>query len=153
MVNTTQIPTKEDLRDYGQLLDKYTLEEWQQMLENAKKREEKDKEEIELLELAVTEKTYINETKILLGMKREDRDNYVKAVIRSLSDGITKVTETKAKIEQMKLAKKLQKELEEKEVTLMTCMIYAIKPDFRDDFIQILKAISGVKEKIIGIEK
>ena len=88
-------------------------------------------------------KPFIEEAKYLMKLPEEKRVEYVRKVLLSLANAVGKVMAEKNKIKRLKLLKKLQKEFESNKETIIVCLLYTIKDEFRDIVLKIMDAVSG----------
>lgn len=104
---------------------------------------------------------YVKEIRGIMSMKEEERDWYVRSVLESFIGAIEELkrksgfesiekfkelslVEKKKVVERIgKIGEKFLKEFEKKRVTIVACLIYAIKPEFRDIYLRLLKIVSG----------
>jgi hypothetical protein len=98
------------------------------------------------------EEKFIRETKILMGMSDIERKRYVNEVILGVAKALQEVVNEKAKIKKAQLAQKLGAEFEAKSAEITTAFLYAVKPEYLQTMLQLLKAISGTTEAIKGFE-
>jgi len=103
-----------------------------------------DKEDIE--------ERLVKETGILGGLSEEQRREWVFGVIKGVSEAIGRIQDEKGLIKKQKLAQQVFDEFNKKSNEIVTAFLYAVKPDYLPAMIPLLKAITGVKEKIEGFE-
>jgi len=84
----------------------------------------------------------------LMALPEEVRNKYCIDTMMAVADGLEQVTKIKGKIVQMKAMKKFLKSLREKKEEIMTPIIYTIKPEFRDTYIELLQRFSDSLEGI-----
>lgn len=85
-----------------------------------------------------------------MDLPEPERINYVNGIIESLNNTIQLIINTKGLINQKKLVDQFLTELNEenKGPIIMTALIYSIKPEFRKNYIGILKTLSGIREEV-----
>ena len=89
---------------------------------------------------------YIEETKILAGMSKEDRIAYVTDIIEYLRSRAKWILEAKNVAGIAKRASKVSDGFTERGEELMICLLYSIKGDFRVAWMRLLGTIAGMKE-------
>lgn len=97
-----------------------------------------------------SELDFIKATKYLDGYTIEDRERYVFETIRSFSESVKKIMEVKGGIKQAKAIKQLSMELKgEMGEELVICCLYGVKREYRVLFIEILRVVTGIQERIV----
>jgi len=94
------------------------------------------------------EEAFIKETKALLAIPEEERIKYVKEVLSSLNSAVSEILKAKSLVKKKKLFNRFIREFEEKGTVLMTCFLYAVKPEFREQFIDFLRILVGEERKV-----
>jgi hypothetical protein len=84
----------------------------------------------------------------LMALPESARNKYCIDTMMAVADGLEQVTKVKGKILQIKAMKKFLKSLREKKEEVMTPIIYTIKPEFRDTYIELLQRFSDALEGI-----
>ena len=84
----------------------------------------------------------------LMAFPEEERNQYCIDTIKAVAKGLQDVAQIKGKIAQVKALKKYMKSLREKKDEIMAPLLYTIKPEFRDTFIELLQNFSDSLERI-----
>jgi len=85
--------------------------------------------------------TYIKEAG-LADLTEEERIEYVNQIIRSIADALKRIASEKSPLVQLQLAKQLKTELEQQADTILPVILYAIKPEFRQTFLELIEALA-----------
>lgn len=83
------------------------------------------------------------EVRELIAMPEEERIVYCEGVIRAVANTLDEIMKTKAKIPQAKAMKEFMKDFKEKRAKILPVFFYAIKPEFRDVFLDLLDKLGG----------
>lgn len=90
----------------------------------------------------VDKKKYDEATSTLMAIPEEMRVKYCKDVLMAVVAGVEKVVSIDGKIPQFKAAQKLQKELMEQRFELIPAVLFTVKPEFRDFYMDLLEKFS-----------
>lgn len=96
---------------------------------------------VDLSEVDPQEKQYIAETG-LNSMTEQQRIQYVYNLIQSLTNAIMQIKSEKNTLNQLKMANQFWNELQQQSSQIIPPLLYAVKPEFRPAFLQMLQAIS-----------
>jgi hypothetical protein len=96
---------------------------------------------IDLSEADPQERQYIAETG-LAGMTEQQRIQYIYSIIEALTNAIVKIKSEKNTLNQLKMANQFYNELQQQSSQIIPPLLYAVKPEFRPAFLQMLQAIS-----------
>ena len=93
----------------------------------------------------VREGTGVDEEEVreLMAMPEEERRVYCEGVIRAVANELDAIMKTKAKINQAKAMKEFMNDFKEKRARILPVFFYAIKPEFRDVFLDLLDKLGG----------
>jgi len=86
------------------------------------------------------EKSIIEETRALMSIPEPQRSEYVKQVILSVYEAAKKIMKL-PKLQQAQKANQLLAELNDKATILIPAVMYTIKPEFRNFYLQLMKTI------------
>ena len=79
-------------------------------------------------------------------MTEEEKQEYVKEVIRSFAQAVKTVMEEKNLIAKKKLYDQLVAELQAKGPIIVSALLYAIKPEFKEVFIELFQALAPLSQ-------
>lgn len=91
----------------------------------------------------VDKRKYDEATSELMEMSEEDRATYCKGAIMAVVEAVEKVKSVDGKIPQMKAAQKLQKELMGQRFELIPVVLFTVKSEFRDFYMDLLERFSA----------
>jgi len=86
------------------------------------------------------EESIIEETRALMAIPEPQRSEYVKNVILSVYEAAKKIMNL-PKLQQAQKANQLLNELNDKATILIPAVMYTIKPEFRNFYLQLMKTI------------
>jgi hypothetical protein len=89
---------------------------------------------------------YIRESEKLMAMPEPQRDAYVNQVILNLAQAIKKIAETPGLLNKKGMVEKLVDEWTKKSAKILPPLIYSIQPQFRQAYLELLDAISKIKQ-------
>ena len=84
----------------------------------------------------------------LMAYPEAERNQYCIDTIMAVAKGLGDVAKIKGKIVQVKALKKYMKSLRDKKDEIMAPILYTIKPEFRDTYIELLQNFSDSLERI-----
>lgn len=90
-------------------------------------------------------KPFQEESERLLQMPEPQRTAYVNNVILSLAQAINTIAQTQGLLNKKKKLEKLVEEWTKKSTKILPPLIYSIKPEFRQAYLELLDAISKLK--------
>ena len=79
-------------------------------------------------------------------MTEEERQEYVKQVIRGFAQAVKTVAEEKNLLVKKKLYDQLVAELQQKGPIIITAILYAIKPEYREVFAELFQALAPMAQ-------
>lgn len=78
----------------------------------------------------------------LMEMGEEERVEYCKKVIKAVGKGLEEIGQIKSKIAQARAIKGYFKEIEEEMEEIRVAVLYTIKPEFRETYLELLEMFS-----------
>jgi len=96
---------------------------------------------IDLSEVDPQEKQYIAETG-LNGMTEQQRIQYIYSLIEALTNAIMRIKSEKNTLNQLRMANQFYDELKRQSNQIIPTLLYAVKPEFRPAFLQMLQALA-----------
>lgn len=91
----------------------------------------------------IDKKKYDEATSALMALPEKMRAQYCKGVIMAVVEGVEKVRKIDGKIPQAKAVQRLQKELMEQRFDLIPVVMFTVKPEFRDFYMELLERFAG----------
>ena len=88
--------------------------------------------------------TDLGPTSALMALPEEVRVKYCIEVIIALADTAEKIAGIKGKLPQLKAVKEFLAELRTKKDEILPIILFTIKPEFRDTYLELLDTFSGV---------
>ena len=98
------------------------------------------------------ELTYLKEVG-LLEIPEDQRIQYVYGVIESLAESLEKIKNQQGIIQQAALAKQLFQELQQNGPEIIYALLYAVKPEFRPAFYNLLEKVATTNLNISKVIK